>query len=173
MSIGAIALRIVGALVLIAVLALVLYPAFSPKTSAPQHSACYIQMRQCAIGLSMYSADNDDVLPARDTWMDATFGYSQTNENFHCTAMESPGEYGIALNSALIGVKIVPDRDVALVFDSSVLTRNATAPLSSAPNPGRHGGYDVVGFVDTHVRAVRDEEMTALGKPVKQVSAPQ
>ncbi len=167
MNAKSILLRIGGGILFIAVLTMVLYPALRPRSEEPQTSACYNQMRQSAIALTMYSADNDDFMPPSGKWMDLTLGYTQTNANFYCTKMTDPVQYGIALNSALLGFTVVPDREVPLVFDSTILARNATAGLETAPNPGRHGGYDVVGFVDTHVKAMRPEDIQGLPKPMR------
>jgi hypothetical protein len=135
--------------------------ALRTRRNEPDTSACYTQMRQLAGSLAAYAADNDDLLPPAGRWMDATIDRNPPAA-YHCTAFKNENDYGIALNSSLAGDKHIPDKNRVLLFDSTNLVRNATAPLETMPNPGRHGGYNVVAFIDSHVRALTPEQIREL-----------
>lgn len=100
----------------------------------------------------LYIGDNDDTVMLADRWMDALEPYSTSPLNFRSPAVPEPG-YGFALNSAIAGqpLSLFPRETTVMLFDSTVLTRNATAPLSTQPSPGRYDGTNTMAYLDGRV----------------------
>lgn len=101
----------------------------------------------------MYSGDHDDVLPLANTWMDATDPYVTDPDAYRSPAVAAPG-YGFAFAAPLAGASVnvaVEPESVVLLFDSTVLGRNATAELSTEVSPGRYGGRNVRAYLDGHI----------------------
>ena len=93
-------------------------------------------------GILQYATDNDDILPLAD-WMDGIVPYLGTEGQSALRRPTAPaGSYGYALNSTLLGASThsfaSPDA-VPMVFESTNLTRNATAAYP-ATGLARNGG---------------------------------
>lgn len=101
------------------------------------------QSRVNILGNAMlvYTGDSDDVFPYPDIWMDAITPYVPAGTSFRSPAVEGEDRYGFAFNSAMATqtANDFPDSTV-MIFDSTVLTRNATASLDTRPSPGRYDG---------------------------------
>lgn len=113
------------------------------------------RLRGLATGLLLYAGDHDDRFPG-PTWMDDLTPYVRQSRSFRSPAFDmSTTEYGYALNEAVAGKMTVeinnPDQTVA-IFDSTNLARNAIAPLSTKPNPGRYSGYNTLAMADGSTR---------------------
>lgn len=141
--------------------AYVLQPVFPGDGIRAPTSICLSNVKQSSLGLVMYAADENDRLPLRDRWMDATLPYVKQETIWHCPLVPK-GVYGYAYNGALSGVKQMTfdaGGSVPMVYDSVNPIRNASDPLASLPLPGRHGrkeggGSNTVGFVDGHAKSV-------------------
>ena len=46
------------------------------------------------------------------------------------------------------------EQTAPMIYDSINYARNASDPLLSLPNPGRHEGYNVIGYADGHAKHV-------------------
>jgi hypothetical protein len=122
---------------------------------------CISNVRQSGTALLMYVQDYDERLPAQPAWMDVSWPYMKNEALLKCPEVRRSSEtgYGYAFNRSLLGKKVgsVPDlSDVPMVYDSSVLDRNACAGPSSLPRPPRHDRqrYNVVIHVDGHALGV-------------------
>ncbi len=147
-----------------------LYVVMFPVSTGRGRQNDLSDMRQISVSLIMYSSDNDDHYPRSAHWMDAIRPYSKSEVILHSLALlplhsatpPTPSDpYGIAflksldsLNSAKIRT---PER-VAVVFDSTDLSRNAAGELNLLPNPPRYmngtGSFNYIGFVDGHVKGL-------------------
>jgi hypothetical protein len=66
--------------------------------------------------------------------------------------------FGYSFNEALAGVQITSiesPAEVPMIFDSTVLTRNSFAPITTIPNPGRYKGENAIAHADGNASAVR------------------
>jgi hypothetical protein len=160
------ALKLIGGVFVTLVVGAIILPVLSGGREHKSSSGCYEQLRTAASSLVMYAADNGDYLPLPGTWMDVTVPYARNIDVYRCTVFDKESDFGIAMNSTLLSAKLLPEREIPLVFDSTNTVRNATAPLASVPDPGRHQGYDIVGFVDTHVKAMKPQAIRNLDRPV-------
>jgi hypothetical protein len=104
---------------------------------------------QLQLGLQLYEGDWDEVLPTSGKWMDAVTPYVHDASLFHSPAVGQG--YGYALNSQIAGHALsdfpTPETIVS-IFDSTDLTRNATDPTSTMPNPARYGLKNTIGYLD-------------------------
>jgi len=119
---------------------------------------CLSNVKQQVLGMAMYADDNDHVLPAIDLWMDKIHRYTKSDEPFHDFDGVGPGEYGYAFRDSAGGLKVSNQPQpatFAIIFDSTLLTRNAHGETSTMPRPGRHSGLDTVGFLEGHAKAIR------------------
>lgn len=102
----------------------------------------------------MYATDYDDRMPPRDHWLDLVTSRPEFHEMDHCPLVSGPGLVGYAMNA---GVKTANDpspESTPLVYDSVNLARNAADLVTSLPLPGRHGGVNVIGYLDGHAKGV-------------------
>jgi hypothetical protein len=127
-------------------------------TSPTEAKHCMSNVKQMGTALHVYAADNNEMLPNRDNWMDANDPYLKSKDTVRDPAVKAISEYGYAFdsrasNKSLDKVENVSDHP--LIFDSTNMARNASDPFTSLPRPGRHKGKNVVGYMDAHVRWVK------------------
>lgn len=150
---------IVGSVLILGVVAHVAFTSVRAGGGPSPHRACISNLKQLALGVTMYTVDNDDRFPGRDVWMDATSSYIKNDAVFHCPDVvdESNSTYGYAFDGKLSFAAMPKEgADKApLVFDSVNLGRNASGGLDSMPNPPRPGGGNV-GYADGHVKTKRN-----------------
>ncbi|MBC8065233.1 MAG: hypothetical protein H7Y17_10410 [Chlorobia bacterium] len=136
-----------------------------------QGPLCLQNLRALAAAQAMYSVDNMGSLPAAD-WMDASLPYLKKNVGaIGCPVARDKknDDYGFAMNEAFVGKPMVvatSDGDTPLIFDSTLLSRNAVGPLSTLPEKGRHLQPDTdpefdtwknnVAFANGSARATQD-----------------
>lgn len=107
------------------------------------------RLEKVAKAVLAYAADNDGILPGKN-WMDATECYTNDPEAYRSPAVGGDG-FGFAFNSSLVGKKLsaIPDHSsTVMLFDSTVIERNAVADVSTMPKPGRYGSQNTVAFLD-------------------------
>ncbi len=144
-----IGIMLVGGCGVCAVLfAAILFPVFAEARKAAQSSRCMSNLRQIGISMEIYSGSNDDTLPIADKWMDAFSKAGGRPRQLHCPTVSNfrSSQYGFAFNKELSSKKthqLDPSRE--LVFDSTLMSKNAVGSLSTLPLPGRHmrGGQTV------------------------------
>lgn len=102
----------------------------------------------------IYATDNDDRLPLCERWMDLTFAYVKNESQLHCPGLDpvKTNQYGYAMNIALSSAnesQLANPDQVALLFDSVILDRNACSNLVGFPDPPRHDKNSIA-FADGH-----------------------
>jgi len=105
--------------------------------------------------MNQYMVDNDDVLPLSQTWMDALAPYVRNEALYSSPALESRAPaYGYAFNSAIAGHGYAEFSAATTIsiFDSTVIARNATAPISTLPDRPRYGVSNTIAYLDGHVQ---------------------
>ena len=116
------------------------------------------RIRSLAVGISLYSSDYDDRLPVADQWYQGTFPYVRVDQYYRSPALANNQDaYGFALNEDVAGRSIFEFESPAAtpgLFDSTNLSRSATAPLSTSPNPARYEGGNAQTFLDGHAGQV-------------------
>jgi hypothetical protein len=145
-------------------LALLLF--FQPTMTDHAADRKLSNMKQADLGIMMYAADSDDLLPLAANWMDSTRLYTKQEQVYHSPGIPEIGmngqpQFGIAFRRSLASAnldKIFRPEEVALIFDSSDLSRNASGELELLPNPPRYGSNDerknLVGFADGHAKFI-------------------
>ena len=71
--------------------------------------------------------------------------------------MQGFNAYGYAMNAALSSTKrsaVTDPTATPLLFDSTILTKNAASGIDTLPKPGRHNGGNNVAYTDGHARRV-------------------
>lgn len=106
----------------------------------------------------VYASAWDDTLPPAKVWMTALSDPTQrlAEENtLHAPGVEGGStKYGYAMNDALDGKRLADVKEKAttpLFYESSNLDKDAHDPVTSLPQPGRHGGQNYIVFLDGHV----------------------
>jgi len=138
-------------------------------TKLGQSAECQSNLTYAARGLRMYADDWDDTLPAATVWTRNVLPYVSDQRQLHCPAVIGPDQssrYGYALSPDVAGKPRSAVSDTArtpMVYDSTDLKANASDPVTSLPQPGRHlarapsgGPLDPADFgaaVDGHVDA--------------------
>jgi len=84
---------------IISILAGVLFPVFARTREKARQASCASNLRQVALGFSMYSQDNDDSLPPRwdgtRYWSAIIYQYVNNDQVFECTTTQT-NSYGYA-----------------------------------------------------------------------------
>jgi|GEM_PF-1782665 len=115
------------------------------------------RLKKLELGTILYANDWDDALPTANQWMDQIAPYVKNEALFHSPAivLKDPTKYGYALNSAVAGASLTglasPATTISL-FDSTVLTRNATAATTTLPQPPRYKTANTIAYTDGHVQ---------------------
>ncbi len=120
------------------------------------YSQSKTRLKHVNLALLMYANDWDSALPLTHQWVDELTPYVRDAQVFHSPAVQlkSSAQFGYALSSETVGINLAsiasPSSTIS-VFDSTDLTRNATAPTSTLPNPPRYQGKNTIGYVDGHL----------------------
>jgi len=139
----------------------------NPDESRVHKLVCVNNVKQQVIGLVIYSADNDDAFPRADNWFDVTLNSLQKvrgspkaameDSEFHHHGVLPDRDFGYAFLDKASGIKgenIPTDSQFVLIFDSTLLGRNAHSGLDTLPHPGRHLGFNAEAFADGHAKAI-------------------
>lgn len=147
------------------------YEKFRNTKHMVQGPLCMENLHALASAQAMYSVDNMGSFPG-ENWMDATLPYLKENVGaIGCPVVRNKGkdEYGFAMNERFVGKPVVStnsEENMPLIFDSTLLQRNAVGPLSSLPDRPRHlqsstePEYNIwknnVVFVNGNTKATKD-----------------
>jgi len=153
--------RIVGALVLVAAVlyALVLMASNDYVPVSVKRAACLSNLKDIGQAMFLYASDHDFLYPPT-TWMDALKPVVRGGEDgLRCPAVPRDDKpvFGYAYSASQAGKFIVFANDpktTPLVFDSTLLVRNAVGDLTTLPHPRRHGGNCLL-YADGHAKAVK------------------
>jgi len=129
-------------------------PVITPPPTPYEQSQT--NLKKVSVGMLIYSSDYDDGAPLANKWMDELAPYIKNDAVFHSPSVvkQNSKNYGYALSSDLAGqvlTQILEPSTTISFFDSTVLTRNATAPTSTMPNPPRYGTKNTIAYADGHV----------------------
>lgn len=144
------------------VLAAILFPVFTQARQAAVKVSCMSNLKQCALSQLIYANDYDDKYPAASAWISHTEPYSKNMAVYTCPTVKAEGkQYGYAFYKGLSGqLQTVLDAPSAMpmIFDSTILKKNAYSYLESVPKPGRHEASNNFAYADGHVRGVHDAQ---------------
>lgn len=172
--------RIAAVLVVLIVLiglSAVLFPLRSPDRNGGTRAHNLSNLKQSGTALAMYASDHDDRYPVANQWMDSLHPYAKTQNIFRSSyaTPKNPFDYGFAFRKefSLKPLKDFPEPETQVtLFDSTILSRNATSGLETLPKPGRYKGDsepgNLFGYVDSHVKFIKDKDLAtpgADGKP--------
>ena len=149
-------------LLLAALLLAVLWPITTDQRPARPVTRCMSQVRQMDLAVLMYAADSDERLPPASSWIGLTLKYLKDEALYHDPEVPGPNAYGYAFRDSGSLIKWSKVRDPAafpVIFDSTVLGRNAHSELETLPNPGRHNGRNSIGYLDGHAKSVQNSEV--------------
>ena len=151
---------LLGLFVVAMVIALLL-PFYSPRKGKSPWFQCSENLKSLAIGASIYSMDNNDLLPPASNWAEAISIYVRNPEEFHCPTTSPKLAY--ALNKSLSGAKHNPSNQVDLrpmLFESELSGNNPAGGPSDVSF--RHGGVVAIAFTDTRLKRYKPEELSSL-----------
>lgn len=129
-------------------------------------------IKSAASSILMYSLDNNGYFPPADEWMDAAQPFSNSRDAFRSPVASIGGKdvYGIAFRTELGAKQMHGLADLdrwAMVFDSTLMQRNAHSGLETLPTPGRYrtkeGPSNIVAFVDGSAHAIPDDKRKSSG----------
>lgn len=117
--------------------------ALAPTRQIGKTQVCVSNVRLLARAFALYADDHEDRYPPSVVWMDATGPYVVQERRFRCPAVEVEGAaaFGYAASAALDGsarADLDMPGETPLVYDSTLLGRNAADDGGSLPMPGRH-----------------------------------
>lgn len=140
----------------------ILFPVFVQTREKTRLSGCMRNVQNLSRAMQLYAQDNDEHFPLGSEWMDRITKYQPDDKFYHCpsAAGVKTVRFGYAFNSTLSEQsleKVKNPRQVPMIYDSSNLSRNATDPVTSLPDPPRHYSRkgNVIGYVDGHARFER------------------
>jgi prepilin-type processing-associated H-X9-DG protein len=150
------ALNLALGVLIILIGAAILFPVFAQHKGSGR-SLCLSNVKQMVLGCLIYSSDFDDKLPPASRWTDDIVKY---DAHFLVKDPEGTGEDqgGYAFRqkaSSLKSLAIAKTAEFELIFDSTFSGRNQYSEPSTMPHPGRHNGWNSVGFLDGHARKVK------------------
>ncbi len=122
-------------------------------TPATVRERCLSNLKAIGAASALYASDNDDRMPV-ERWTDAYTPYVAESDRFRCPAV-AVGSYGYAFDPSLLGVNVTTVSNPAgtpLVFDASILTRNALSAYGSNV-ANRHEGPNAL-YLDGHATSV-------------------
>ncbi|MCH8979317.1 MAG: hypothetical protein IH945_08770 [Armatimonadetes bacterium] len=146
-------------MVVLLIIVALLFPVFAQHRNGRDPALSNI--KQLALGNLMYAADNDDRLPVAERWMDVLVPHLNGEQLFVDPDLKDrqEDEYGYAffrpLSGASIGAVVEPGT-VPLLFQSSLLHRNATSDLTTRPKTS-NGRRLNVAFLDGHAKYMQPE----------------
>jgi len=119
--------------------------------------------KEIALGVTMYSIDNNDFAPLSETWLNSVEPYMKGRARDYCPTARNEDKqgFGYAFNKDLVGKKInkIDEAEkMPLVFDSTLMAKNAVSGLETLPSPGRHrrqeGRGNNVAYLDASAKFV-------------------
>lgn len=143
--------------VVVGVLVVALWPVYASDGPRAASSRCLSDTKQSLLAFNIYANDNNDRMPLAAQWGDVIQAYARNEEILKDVEGIPNGTFGRAYRksaSGLLTTSIKKPEGFLLLFDSTLLARNAVSRPETLPHPGRHEGKDTVGYLDGHARAV-------------------
>lgn len=154
-----------------AIVAAILLPVLKQANFASQRAIALFNIREANTAIYMYSTDFDDRLPTAYQWMDLVEPFSRHPAVFRSplATPDDKSDYGFAFRKELSqkNIKDFPDPVArAMIFDSTLLSRNATSGLETLPNPGRYregkNQGNMIGLLSGYSEFTPDQELKEL-----------
>ncbi len=127
-------------------------------------AACFSNLRQVGLAVSMYAQDYDRQLPFAASWHDAVYPYLKNEYVFQCPSAEDQTQSSYGLNRRITGLHL-PDlsNPVEAVMDfDSIPGRNQAGGVELLPEPPRHVDGENIGFIDGHVKFTAEGRIPSL-----------
>lgn len=155
----------------VGILAAILFPVFQSAKVAATRTQALTNVKQSALGLIMYAADNNEFLPPGNQWMDKSAQYVKNQDAFESPAVVKldPSAYGFAFRKEISGIdsmRIMAPNETAMVFDSTLTSRNAMSGIDTLPSPPRYSSVNMIGFADGHAKGTLETESRAMDPKV-------
>ena len=122
---------------ILAILAAMLLPAFSAAREKARSISCCNNLKQIALAVHLWAADNDDRMPNADDVPDKLVEYVGGEAPMHCP---DGGDYVFFMNGTKIASIKKPSRTIIAIC------------------PNHHIGGTMAAFADGHVQTVPEEE---------------
>lgn len=157
-------------LLIIPIGAAILFPVFAQAKLAAQKTTTLTNAKQLALGMIMYTADNNDRYPRAQNWCDAVSPHVSNPAVFSSALdLEFRGGYDFAFAMGLSSKNALevdaPER-TAMLFESATDAMNQFGGKSLLPKPGRCTVNDskgsIIAMVDGGAKAVSDEELASV-----------
>jgi hypothetical protein len=126
-----------------------------------QKTVCLSNVKNLALALQMYLADNDDAFPAAEVWCDPLVEYTNSEERLQCPEARDL-RCGYAYNRALSGARrrdLADPATTVAIFESDV-GWNAAGDASILPLAPRHLEGDTYGLADGRGLWVKREDLS-------------
>jgi hypothetical protein len=158
-----------GLLVGTLVLLMWLFPShiwpFAHQGQGGRKVACLSNVKNLALALQMYLADNDDAFPRADSWCESLEDYIKNWDVLQCPSVRDRGgerECDYAFNDALGGANVsdLADPATAVAIFESDVGWNAAGDASILPAAPRHFEGDNYGCADGHATWVTRDELS-------------
>lgn len=151
-------------LLMIPIMAAMLLPAFASAKQKAQEIKCLNNVKQLAVAVRIYEADNKDQFPPAATWCDAIQSMVGSEMVFRCPAGDPNRRCHYAYNAKLNGVeesKVNPE--TVMLFEAEGGWNASGGPELMLTRPRHRNGRIVnVAFADGHVEAVTASRLGTL-----------
>lgn len=123
---------------------------------------CIYNAQHIARGINSYLLDYDGYYPQSSGWMDKVDAYSSKLGEFQFHCSETPkSQFSYAFNKSLSGKdddQLGDDylRSTPMVYESTLMVKNASDKAASLPMPPRHPAGNTVAFADGRVKQIKD-----------------
>jgi prepilin-type processing-associated H-X9-DG protein len=148
-------------LLMLPILAALFLPALAQAKSKAQSIVCMNNLKQLALGARIYSSDNQEKLPAADTWCDKIQPSVGSPRVFLCPSADPGKRSHYAYNVRLSGVeasKISAPAQTVMFFECDG-GWNASGGPERTLKKSRHGKTFSVAFVDGHVEIMTEQRL--------------
>jgi len=143
---------------------------WSQRSHPPyRYPVCLSNVKNLALGVQMYLADNNEAFPPSRDWCDRLQEYTKNDTVFQCPRADNlrcAFAYNAALDGASFASLDTPTKTV-VIFESD-RGWNAAGGPELLPNEPRHLGGDNYGFTDGHATWVQRKRLgrDANGEPI-------
>ncbi|MCH7904421.1 MAG: hypothetical protein IH944_07625 [Armatimonadetes bacterium] len=151
--------KLVIAVFVVILIAALLFPVFAQDKNGG-YSRTMDNLKRLATANTLYAEDFDGRLPVAERWMDSIVSregqYPIAEETLIDPELSErkDGQYGFAFYKPLSSIEIASVAnpwDFPMLFQSTLLERNATGDLSTLPDQPRNGHTNYFATLDTHV----------------------
>ena len=157
---------------IIGILAAILFPVFSKAREQARIVKCSSNQQQIIIALNMYTQENDNILPDKDSWI-TELSDKVTLKVFHCpnSNRDQGKSYGISSHlfyadgQGINIEQIITPSKVGVLVDvnapQDAKSEDLLVPTNIAPHTRHYSnkGY-VIGYFDGHIETANDKSDT-------------